>query len=209
MGLFQRKTATLSEPLYSLGNQDALIVAGLGNPGKQYENTRHNLGFKCIDEYAASQEFTKWKLNKDLKAEIASKNEGSLKIILIKPSTFMNASGEALSLAINFFKVKRPPIVVHDELDVNFGQIRITTGGGDAGHNGVRSIVEHIGPDFGRVRIGIGPKTPVQIDSADFVLGKFNDTEQKHLTALKREVCAILSELVFSPEIKPETRSFI
>jgi PTH1 family peptidyl-tRNA hydrolase len=100
--------------------------------------------------------------------------------------------------------------VVHDELDIPFGQIRLRTGGSSAGHNGLKSIMRHLGEDFGRVRIGIGPKEPPQIDSADFVLGKFSAEQQAHMRELEREVSAILSEAAFGAGSLPqETRSFL
>jgi PTH1 family peptidyl-tRNA hydrolase len=100
-------------------------------------------------------------------------------------------------------------VVVHDELDVTFGQIRTRVGGGSAGNNGIKSVTQHVSENYGRIRIGIGPKTPEQMDSADFVLGKFSKEEQKNLPLLKREVQSILIEFIYRGELYPDTRSFI
>ncbi|HUC87141.1 MAG TPA: aminoacyl-tRNA hydrolase, partial [Candidatus Saccharimonadales bacterium] len=101
-------------------------------------------------------------------------------------------------------------VIVYDELDIDFGTIRTRVGGTAAGHNGVKSVIQHLGENFGRVRIGIGPKKPAAIDSADFVLKKFTKTELSHLPELIREVSAILSECVYSPSQLPaDTRNFL
>ena len=122
----------------------------------------------------------------------------------------MNLSGEAVSLVMSFYKLQLAHIaVVHDELDIDFGYIRTRLGGSAAGHNGIKSITDHIGEDYARIRIGIGPKRPAQIDSADFVLQPFNDTEKRQLDNLKQEVTAIISEFVYAKTISQETRTFI
>ena len=121
------------------------------------------------------------------------------KVILMKPTTFMNLSGEAVQAVTHFYKIPtNRTLVIHDELDVNFGQIRTRAGGSSAGHNGVKSVSEQLGDEnYGRVRIGIGPKKPAQIDSADFVLQKFSTKEQKDIPALVKEATAILSEYAY------------
>jgi peptidyl-tRNA hydrolase, PTH1 family len=198
-------------PLYTLGANKNLLIVGLGNIGKQYDGTRHNIGFACLDAFAATRDFPGWVDKKDLKCQMTSSNLGETRVMLLKPTTMMNLSGEAVQAAAHFYKISHDQIaVVHDELDISFGQIRTRIGGSDAGHNGVKSIIQLLGEDFGRVRIGIGPKTPEQIDSADFVLMPFNDKEVDQLSALTREVSAILSEYAFSNQPLPaETRSFI
>lgn len=212
MALFQRRPQ-LGDSIqyYTLGQNRSLIIVGLGNPGKEYDGTRHNIGFACLDAFARAQEFGQWIEKKNLKCLEATGLLGDTKVFLIKPTTFMNLSGEAVAAVANFYKIPADKIiVVHDELDIEFGQIRLRGGGSAAGHNGLKSIIEHLGEGFGRVRVGIGPKTPAQIDSADFVLGRFSKEQHTHLPELIREVNAILSEAAYADGALPqETRSFL
>lgn len=211
MALFQKKPlAGSSVPLYTLGQSRSVLVVGLGNPGKQYEGTRHNIGFACLDEVIAANDLSAWITKKDLKCQLSSGTLGSTRIIAIKPATFMNLSGDAVAAAANFYKIGLGEIlVIHDELDMPFGTIRTRIGGGSAGHNGLKSIIERIGPDFARIRIGVRNDLADKADSADFVLGSFNKDEQAQLTLLKREVNSILNEYIFGGELASETRSFI
>ena len=149
------------------------IIAGLGNPGAKYEMTRHNAGFLAIDMLAMKQ-------NKEIKrlkfhaltcdAEIEGK-----KCLLMKPQTFMNNSGEAIGEAAKFYKI--PPqniIVLSDDISLDVGKIRIRRKGSAGGHNGLKSIIAHLGSeDFPRVKIGVGKKTNAYMDLADWVLGRF------------------------------------
>jgi len=211
MGLFQKKPLVgTSVPLYTLGLNKTILIVGLGNIGKQYELTRHNVGFNCLNAFAETHEFEPWVEKKDLKCQLASKVLGDVRVILIKPITMMNLSGEAVQATAHFYKIEFNQIVaVHDELDIPFGQIRMRVGGGAAGHNGIKSLIQHIGDEFGRVRIGIQPDSKVQNNMSDFVLDKFTKEEQAHLPDLCREVNSILTEYVYRGELQPETRSFI
>lgn len=211
MALFQRQPqASDTLKYYTLGQNKTLLIIGLGNPGKEYDGTRHNIGFACLDEFAKANEFDPWVEKKDLKCHLASAQLGESRVLLVKPTTFMNLSGEAVQAVAHFYKVAADNIVaVYDEIDIPFGQIRIRVGGGSAGHNGVKSLIQHLGEDFGRVRIGIGPKIPEQIDSADFVLAKFSGEQQKQLKNLSREAAAILSEYTYQGELPHDTRNFI
>lgn len=211
MALFQKKPlAGSSMPLYTLGLNKTILLVGLGNPGKQYEGTRHNIGFACIDAFAAANDFPQWITKKDLKSEVTAANLGSSRVILMKPTTYMNLSGVAAQSVLHFYKVPFDQVVViHDELDIPFGQIRLRLGGSSAGHNGIKSLIEHIGEGFGRVRIGIGNDAAKQMDGADFVLQKFSKDEQAQLSGLTREVSSILSEYVFGNGLPAETRSFL
>jgi len=190
-----------------------ILIVGLGNPGKEYDSTRHNIGFSCVEQFCKSQdEFQGWHIKKDLKCQINIAQMSDKRVMVIKPITFMNNSGEGVAAVTNFYKIHPDSIVViHDELDINFGQIRSRVGGSDAGHNGVKSISEALGTEnYGRIRIGIGPKKPASIDSKDFVLKSFQKEEASHMTALYKEVNAILSEHIFSTNPLPsDTRSFI
>jgi PTH1 family peptidyl-tRNA hydrolase len=136
---------------------------------------------------------------------------GDKQVLLIKPSTYMNASGEAVQAVMQYYKIPDEDIVVvHDELAIPFGQIRTRLGGQSAGHNGLESIIQHIGENFGRIRIGIKSAVADKTDSAKFVLSKFSADEQKNITALNKEVAAILSEHVYgSTTLSAGTRSFI
>ncbi len=217
MGLFTKKITPITAPLYTVGNQQTVLVVGLGNPGKKYESTRHNIGFACVDEFAVLNDFPKWINKKDLRCELAQKSLGDSRVILVKPTTFMNLSGEAVNNVLQFYKIpSEKTVVVHDELDLKFGLIRTQTGGSDAGHNGIKSLIEQCGKDFGRLRIGVGPKKSEadlpagrQVDSADFVLAAFSPNEQVHLPALKREVTAILTEYVYGGSLLAETRQVV
>jgi PTH1 family peptidyl-tRNA hydrolase len=208
MALFQKKPQTSSPPLYTLGLNKTIMIVGLGNPGKEYAGTRHNIGFAVIDTLAGKQDFDPWMEKKDLKCLLTTKTLGSARVILVKPTTFMNLSGEAVQAAAHFYKVDNPRLVaVHDELDIPFGQIRTRVGGSSAGHNGVKSVTQHIGEDYGRVRIGVQAET--KMDAKDFVLAKFSPEEQELIPALLQESLAILTEYIFGEHLPHETRSFI
>ena len=212
MALFQRKPQNYDVvQYYTLGQNETKLLVGLGNHDQKYAGTRHNIGFDCLDDFSKVNGFPEWSIKKDLKSLVTQAELGGARVILIKPTTMMNLSGEAVQAVLAFYKIKlEDMVVVHDELDINFGQIRTRIGGSSAGHNGIKSIIDKLGEDFGRVRIGIGPKLPEQIDSADFVLARFNKEELAQLKLLKREASAMLSEYVFSKQPLPvETRSFI
>ena len=187
-----------------------MLLVGLGNPGEEYAGTRHNVGFMVLDNFATKNSFDPWVNKKDLKCHMTAQTMNDTRVILCKPTTFMNLSGEAVQAIAHFYKIQAENIVVvHDELDIPFGQLRMRLGGGAAGHNGIKSVTTHIGEAYGRVRVGIGPKTPEQIDSADFVLQDFNKKELANLPALNREACAVLSEYAYGSAVTAETRSFL
>jgi PTH1 family peptidyl-tRNA hydrolase len=214
MGLFQRRP-TVSDPvsmMYTIGGlQRTVLLVGLGNPGKEYSGTRHNVGFEALDAFVAkADELGEWADKSSMKCQITMGQLGQTKVFAIKPTTFMNNSGEAVQAVAAYYKI--PPeniVILHDELDIKFGQIRTRQGGASAGHNGIKSIAQHIGDNTGRIRIGIGPKKPAQMDSSDFVLAKFSEKEQKQLANLNREVIAILSEYLYGSKLATETRSFL
>lgn len=212
MALFQRQSNAGDRiQYYTLGKNNTILLVGLGNVGIEYENTRHNVGFAAIDAFAKKNDFPAWVNKKDLKCHLTSHTLGDSRVVLIKPTTFMNLSGEAVQAVMAFYKVALENIVVvHDELDIPFGQIRMRTGGSSAGHNGLKSIIQHLGEDFGRVRVGIGPKIPEQMETSDFVLARFNTKQQAQIPDLLTEATAILSEYVFSGQkLVTETRSFL
>lgn len=132
-----------------------LLVVGLGNPGPEYARNRHNVGFMAADAIHARHRFQPWRAK--FQGEIADGQIGGDKVLLLKPMTYMNDSGRAVQQAMQFYKLKPEDVVViHDELDLAAGKIRIKQGGGAAGHNGIRDIAENVGPDFRRLRVGIG-----------------------------------------------------
>lgn len=210
MGLFQKNPFSTenAKPLYTLGLNKTLIIVGLGNVGKEYQKTRHNIGFACVEEFAKVHEFGNWVDKKDLKCQVATKNMADSRVVLVKPTTMMNLSGEAVQAVTKFYKVEVSDVVaVYDEFAIPFGQIRTRMGGGTAGHNGVKSLVKYIGDEFGRVRVGIQQDT--KLDMADFVLAKFSKEEQGHMSALTREATDLLTQYSYSGRLEPETRNFI
>ncbi|MFA6424056.1 MAG: aminoacyl-tRNA hydrolase [Candidatus Magasanikbacteria bacterium] len=172
------------------------LIIGLGNPGKEFEYTRHNAGWLALDKLIESEKLTSKKSSK-LQAEISDFKVGRNKVILAKPQTFMNNSGTAVHTMINYYRLTAKDIVVvHDDKDIPTGEIRVQTNRGPAGHNGIKSIIEQIGTqDFTRIRIGVGP-TPDSKEKIDvisnFVLNKFSKEEIKILqTALDNAVTEI------------------
>jgi PTH1 family peptidyl-tRNA hydrolase len=211
MALFQKRPDYGSRISFSTyGLQKTLLIVGLGNLGPSYELTRHNIGFMCLDEFARLSSFDPWTHKTDFKCHLTMQTINDTRVILCKPTTYMNLSGEAVQAVAHFYKVSNERIIaVHDELAIDFGYIRTRVGGSSAGHNGIKSLTQHCGQGYGRVRIGIGPKTPDQIDSADYVLQKFSTAEQNVLPKLLREVSAILSEYTYGSAITADTRSFL
>ncbi len=212
MALFQRMPQVSdSIQLYTLGQNKSVLLVGLGNIGREYDGTRHNVGFFAVDHFVKNVDgMEDWIEKKDLKCHLSKGRIGDTQVIAIKPTTFMNLSGQAVQAVANFYKIgTSATVAVHDELDIDFGQIRLRVGGTSAGHNGVKSVTEVIGEEYGRVRIGVGPKKPAQIDSADFVLQKFSADEQKQLSNLAKEVTAILTEYIYSGQLPHDTRNFL
>jgi peptidyl-tRNA hydrolase, PTH1 family len=160
------------------------LFVGLGNPGAKYAGNRHNIGFMALDRIAADHGFGPWK--KAFKGLAADGRLGDTRVLLLKPETFMNLSGEAVQAAMAFHKIPSAQVVVfHDELDLAPGKMRVKQGGGHAGHNGLRSIHAHIGEAYGRVRLGIGH--PGHKDAvAGYVLHDFAKADQEWLDDLLR-----------------------
>jgi PTH1 family peptidyl-tRNA hydrolase len=183
------------------------LIVGLGNPGASYARHRHNIGFMVVDAIADTVAFAK-----KFQGHIASVTRGDEKLILLKPQTFMNHSGQSVQAAMTFHKLKPEQIIViHDELDLALGKIRIKQGGGHGGHNGLRDIDEKIGQDYWRIRIGIahpGDKEKVH----DHVLSNFSKDEKPIINpvidALAKNIqifwqhspAALMSKLAQSPE---------
>lgn len=131
------------------------LIAGLGNPGAKYAGHRHNIGFMALDHIAGDHGFPPWRAR--FQGQVSEGRLGGEKVILIKPETFMNLSGQSVGEAMRFYKLTPADVIVfHDEIDLAPGKCRVKWGGGHAGHNGLRSIHQHIGADYGRVRLGVG-----------------------------------------------------
>ncbi|MFV8395949.1 aminoacyl-tRNA hydrolase [Corynebacterium hindlerae] len=169
---------------------EPFLIVGLGNPGARYETTRHNVGFMAIDEIAENH-MGSFSVHKKSNAEILETRIGDTKVVLAKPRTFMNLSGGPIRALCDFFKI--PPthvIVIHDELDLDFGTVRLKQGGGENGHNGLRSTSQTLGTkDYYRIRIGIG-RPPGRQDPASYVLKPFSVQEAADLGA----ICADAAE---------------
>lgn len=162
------------------------LFVGLGNPGAKYAGNRHNIGFMAVERIAADHGFGPWK--RAFKGLVSEGRLGAEKVVLLKPETFMNLSGEAVQAAMAFYKLAPADVVVfHDELDLAPGKLRVKQGGGHAGHNGLRSIHGHVGEAYGRVRMGIGH--PGHKDAvAAYVLHDFAKADQDWLDDLLRGV---------------------
>jgi PTH1 family peptidyl-tRNA hydrolase len=162
------------------------LVVGLGNPGPGHARNRHNIGFMAADAIASAHGFSPWRAK--FQGEIAEGRLGPERVLLLKPGTFMNLSGDSVRAATLFFKLEpQDVIVLHDELDLAPGRVRVKTGGGHAGHNGLRSVDAHIGPDFTRVRLGIGHPGDKRLVSP-YVLGDFAKSDADWLDDLLRGI---------------------
>lgn len=176
--------------------EEALVrlIVGLGNPGKQYEGTRHNVGFRVVEELASrggNPGFTS-----QFKGEVSKVDIAGERAVLLKPLTYMNLSGESVQGAMAFFKLQQADIiVVHDDMDLELGRIKLKQGGGHGGHNGIRDIAKRIGADFYRVRLGVG--RPRGTSSASrHVLGGFSAEEQPVLEQLLADAADAVTLLV-------------
>lgn len=163
------------------------LIVGLGNPGAKYENNRHNIGFLAVDEiHRRHSGFAPWRLR--FQGQVSEGRIGSTKVLLLKPSTYMNESGRAVGEAMRFFKLEpQDVLVIYDELDLPPAKFRMKTGGGHGGHNGLRSITAHIGADYRRLRLGIGHPGDKKLVS-NYVLGDFSKADRDWLDPLLSEI---------------------
>ncbi|MCI9374297.1 MAG: aminoacyl-tRNA hydrolase [Lachnospiraceae bacterium] len=173
------------------------VIAGLGNPGAKYENTRHNIGFMAVDAIAAKNHISVQE--KKHKALLGKGMLGSEKVLLVKPQTFMNLSGESIREIIDYYKIeeKTELIVISDDISLAPGALRIRKKGSAGGHNGLKNIILHLGHDeFQRIRLGVGEK-PAGYDLADYVLGHFNE-DDRALIAKSVEQAAQAAEVMIT-----------
>ncbi len=162
------------------------LFVGLGNPGSKYAGNRHNIGFMALDRIAEDHGFGPWRSK--FQAEVCEGRLGTDKVLLLKPQTFMNRSGQSVGEAMRFYKLESVDVTVfHDELDLAPGKVRVKAGGGHAGHNGLRSIHEHISPAYDRVRLGIGHPGRKEMVSA-YVLSDFAKADADWLEDVLRGV---------------------
>ena len=158
------------------------LVVGLGNPGRRYVQTRHNVGFMVIETLA-----NRWNIpadGKQLGALVGGGRVADGKAMLVRPQAFMNRSGQPVRSLMGYFKLESSDIiVVHDDLDLPFGRVQLKRGGGHGGHNGLRDINKHVGSEYIRVRMGVG-RPPEGWDTADYVLGKWNPTEKTEIESI-------------------------
>lgn len=163
------------------------LIAGLGNIGEKYCFTRHNAGFMVLDKWAADEGFS-FREEKKLKCLLAKKDD----IIFIKPTTFMNLSGEAVRAVMDYYKIDvKDILIIYDDIALDLGKIRFRANGSDGGHNGIKSIIQHVGTkDFDRLKVGIGPQP--NIPSENYVLANFPKEQHEELkTVLKKSIEAV------------------
>lgn len=172
------------------------IIAGLGNPGLQYEGTRHNAGFMVIDRLAEKLGFEIKRMK--FKALCGDVSIGGKHCLVIKPSTYMNNSGQSVAEAMNYFKLDIDHvIIVYDDISLEPGKLRIRRKGSDGGHNGIKSIIHLTGEDtFPRIKMGVGKKPHPKYDLADWVLGKFSDEDREKLDSAADNACEALQLMV-------------
>ncbi|MFA6047546.1 MAG: aminoacyl-tRNA hydrolase [Parcubacteria group bacterium] len=181
------------------------LIIGLGNPGKQYENTRHNVGFMMVDRIKEKYDFPDFTLNKKFNSEISERLLDSKfkiqnsKFLLLKPQTFMNNSGDSVRTILDFYKLSPEDIIViHDDIDLPLGEYKIATQSGSAGHNGVEDIITKLGTkEFQRIRIGIATENlRSQIEPADFVLQNFSGEELEKIEEMYSGVLKEIEKLI-------------
>ena len=174
------------------------LIVGLGNPGKKYEKTWHNIGFKAIDNIADYFNFENPKEEKKFKSKINTGQINDSKIILAKPQTYMNNSGEAVGMIANYYKIKpKDIIVIHDDIDLPLGRLKITTGSSAGGHNGIKSIIQHTKTkDFIRIKIGVATPKKEKMDSADYVMAKTGLLQSGKIKEIIKKTTSAVEEVV-------------
>lgn len=179
------------------------LIIGLGNPGKQYTKTWHNVGFLTADKFQIQYQLPEFKTKKDFQAELAEGLINNHKILLAKPTTFINNSGQAVSAIANYYKVEPPDIIViHDDIDLALGKIKIVQNSSAGGHNGIKSIINHLkSQNFTRIKIGIRTNKLDKMDAADYVLSKISIFQNKQIKNSMGNTIEAL-ELIISDNIQ-------
>lgn len=180
------------------------LIFAQGNPGRQYARTRHNTGFIALEALAEANSGT-WKVQDKYKAEIAEISLNGEKVLLVKPLSFYNETGQVARALVDFYKLSpaEDVLVIHDELALPFGTIRVREKGSDAGNNGIKSLNAHLGENYARIRIGIWNERRDLMDDADFVLSAFSEEEMKQLATLNETKIASLVEAFVKGELEP------
>jgi len=186
-------------------SMEPFIIIGLGNPGREYENTRHNIGSLALDKIGRQWGIDISRLR--YKSLTGEGKFGGKRVILVKPQTYMNRSGQAVGSFLRFYKTGLENLlVIHDDLDLPFGSIRLRENGGSGGQRGMESIISHLGsPNFARLRLGIG-RPPGRMDPADYVLKKFSKSEQFDLELVLNSACDAVETLLRENIEKAMTR---
>lgn len=197
MAFFKKKTTSFSMPV---SGPVEFIIAGLGNPGKEYELTRHNAGFLCLDILCNRENFKTDRIKyKSLCADVMI---GGHRCLVMRPQTYMNNSGEAIKEAASFYKI--PPercIIIFDDIDISLGALRVKRKGSAGTHNGIKSIIYHLNSDnFPRIKIGVGNKPHPDYDLKDYVLSSFSKQEQATLKTTMEKACDAV-ELIVKGEV--------
>jgi len=176
------------------------LIIGLGNPGSKYIKTRHNIGFRVLDEFQNENNFSDFEFSKKFNSLISDGIIKKKAIILAKPQTFMNSSGIAVKKLINFYKIKSSAIIViHDDIDLFFGTIKVSERRGSAGHKGVESIIKELGTkDFIRLRIGIKDKKLKYKNTEKYVLEKFTEQEEKQIKENMKQILQTLNSINYA-----------
>ena len=183
---------------------DCLLMVGLGNPGSEYRNNRHNVGFQMVEAIAESVASCSFRRMSSI-AEVSSCFFEKKKIIFAKPQTFMNLSGRAVRFLIDFYKIPTNKVIIfHDDIDLPFGRVKIKKGGGNGGHNGLKSIDSLAGNDYWRVRVGVGRPTEKSM-VVSHVLGNFSDEESEKLEKIKKIIAENFSILISNDPKKLES----
>ncbi|MGL5051933.1 MAG: aminoacyl-tRNA hydrolase [Fusobacteriaceae bacterium] len=170
------------------------LIVGLGNPGTKYEKTRHNIGFEIIDLLAKELRTPPFK--DKFQGSLSEISLNGEKILFLKPQTYMNLSGDSVSAIIKFYKIEKKDIlIIFDDMDLPLGKIRFKTSGSAGGHNGIKSIISHIGQDFSRVKCGIG-KAISRDENIDFVLGRFSKEEQLLVDEMSKAIILCTKDFI-------------
>jgi len=170
------------------------LIFAQGNPGPEYTNSRHNIGFLVLDNFKNKHNLPEFKLKTKFQAEVTEFERDGEKIILAKPQTFYNQTGPSARAIVDFYQINpENTLVIHDELALDFGKIRIRQGGSDAGNNGIKSLNSHLRPNFWHLKIGINSQQRRLMDDADFVLGRLNQEEK---AILEKSILPATSQII-------------
>jgi len=173
------------------------LIVGLGNPGEKYKNTRHNIGFRVLDKICDEAD-SSWKKDSKMNSYISKIVFEDQDCVLIKPDTFMNNSGQAVSAVANYYNIEIKDIyVIYDDKDIEFSKIRYREKGGSGGHNGIKSIIQYLSSEeFNRIKIGVRNELVDRMDTADFVLSRFSKDEEDQIGNLINNSINILTEII-------------